>query len=62
MDLSVAAMGAYAAFRNPAHHLRGDWMPNDAFHHLAAFSQIANWIDRWGTTRFEADPANVANG
>lgn len=41
------SMGCYAAFRNPANHLSGDWNPVTAFQHLAAFSIIAGWVRTW---------------
>jgi hypothetical protein len=41
------AMGCYAALRNPANHLSGDWNPVTAFQHLAAFSTVAGWVRDW---------------
>lgn len=41
------AIGAFQAFRNPSHHVAGDWNPVTAFHHLTAFSQIAHWFRYW---------------
>ena len=41
------SMGCYAAFRNPAQHLTGDWNPHTAFQHLAAFSIVAQWVQDW---------------
>ena len=41
------SMGCYAAFRNPAQHLTGDWNPRTAFQHLAAFSIVAQWVQDW---------------
>lgn len=41
------AMGCYAALRNPANHLSGDWNPVTAFQHLAAFSIVAGWVRIW---------------
>lgn len=41
------AMGWYQAIRNPANHLSGDWNPMTAFHHLAALSLVAGWVDTW---------------
>ena len=41
------AMGAYAALRNPANHLTGDWNPVTAFHYLAAFSIVVEWVKHW---------------
>jgi uncharacterized protein (TIGR02391 family) len=41
------SMGCYAALRNPAQHLTGDWNPHTAFQHLAAFSIVAEWVQNW---------------
>lgn len=41
------AMGCYAALRNPANHLSGDWNPFTAFQHLTAFSVVAGWVRDW---------------
>ena len=41
------SMGCYAAIRNPAQHLTGDWNPHTAFQHLAAFSIVAQWVQNW---------------
>jgi hypothetical protein len=41
------AMGAFAAIRNPAHHLTGEWLPAIAFEYLAAFSIVARWVRCW---------------
>jgi uncharacterized protein (TIGR02391 family) len=41
------SMGCYAALRNPAQHLTGDWNPHTAFQHLAAFSIVAHWVQDW---------------
>jgi hypothetical protein len=52
------AMGCYAAFRNPANHLSGDWNPVTAFQHLAAFSIVAAWVRNW---RIESYIAPIPN-
>jgi len=48
------AMGCYAAFRNPANHLSGDWNPVTAFQHLTAFSIIAGWVRGWRVEHYVA--------
>ena len=48
------AMGCYAALRNPANHLSGDWNPITAFQHLAAFSIVANWSRCWRVESYVA--------
>jgi Protein of unknown function (Hypoth_ymh) len=48
------AMGCYAALRNPANHLSGDWNPVTAFQHLAAFSIVASWARDWRVEHYVA--------
>jgi hypothetical protein len=54
------AMGSYAAFRNPANHLSGDWNPVTAFQHLAAFSLIAGWVRNWRVEPYVAPISSLA--
>jgi hypothetical protein len=53
-------MGCYAAFRNPANHLSGDWNPVTAFQHLAAFSIVAGWVRHWRVERYVAPLPKLA--
>jgi hypothetical protein len=53
------AMGCYAALRNPANHLSGDWNPITAFQHLAAFSTLASWVRNWRIEIYFAPPPDL---
>ncbi len=35
-----------------AHHMSGDWNPVDAFHRLAALSQVAHYLRHWTVDRY----------
>jgi Protein of unknown function (Hypoth_ymh) len=50
------AVGTFQAVRNPAHHMSGDWNPVDAFHHLAALSQVAHYFRYWNVDRYVPPP------
>lgn len=50
------AIGTFQAIRNPAHHLSGGWNPVDAFHHLAALSQVAHYFRHWNIKRYVPPP------
>lgn len=52
------AMGAFAAIRNPAHHLTGEWLPAIAFEYLAAFSIVARWVRCWDVVCHPDDVAD----
>jgi len=54
LGAKLFAMGYYAAFRNPANHLPGDWNPVTAFQYLAAFSIVADWVRRWRVEQYVA--------